>query len=120
MGENQADFDNYWKIDVLSNTLLGDLHDGIQEFIEKIVKTELSAFPLEDSDIVYEESEQRKSLQDIERDTGRKLRNELLLRDKFMNVIIGNAFSVKLLKQYPHADFKVGPIRVFVFSAGRQ
>jgi hypothetical protein len=111
--------DDYWKIEAVSNTLIGELKDGIMDYITKFVKPEFEGFQLEEDDLEYAESEKRKNLQDNERDIGRKLRQELNKVDRFMNVIIGNSFSVKLLKEYPHADFKVGPIRVFTFSGTR-
>lgn len=115
----KGDSDDYWKIEVVENTLTGDLKLGIQDFITRYVKEDLQNYPLEDEDVAYDESENRKALQDNERDIGRKLRNALVKEDKFMNVIIGNSFSVRMLKQYPHADIKVGPLRVFVFKAIR-
>lgn len=111
--------DDIWKIVTVSNTLTDDIKAAAPDLVAKIVKTDLANFDLEDDEVPYEESENRKALQDYERDIGRKLRDELIKIDKFMNVIIGNEFSVKLLKNYPHADFTVGPVRVFVFRATR-
>lgn len=109
---------DYWAIKCDENTYTGDIHDILEEYVKTHVLSALESYE-GDEDLEYEENENRKGLQNNEREACRALRTALLAQDKFINVIVGNHFSTKFIKADNQATFHVGPIRIFIFSVRR-